>query len=581
MFNCVQPSCTQSFFEKSVIESVAATAKKIETNKSIVRPKSPIDLTLDDSREEKNDETLYDKSFSHPMLKTNNKIFTPGYRNNLLTNSQCDSSLNNEPEPPKDSFSIEPSEMEVSIEPELPDLPTQPPSPPEPPTPTRVESPKLADWGNEKNKQQGTRTDDKVSNSDDDSLFDQLNETNVNLEIRTIEDTLSHFAARTDGSIIKYSKEGDSFTFHEFWLRVRCPALIAFNTRRLNSVELKHLHHIIYSTEKTYQTASQPASQRRQTTVSQRSTDDLDKSLPDEKSFVFRTRTSTLANENETAPIDSDVANHDDDNDDDESDHSAALFDNSNTSNTTPLGDKNISISNFDFDPSADELSVRSASPSPVLNTKSARMSGLNASILLNSASRKRSITTTPQRPTLDSSITTPRRKYRRYSRPKKSIFTDSDDDSDNSSQELIPKRTSKIVNVEPIEIDSSDDAMHVDSVPQPSSAPTTPQKSVKSLQRRSVSYNPQAKKVLPIERVAPPPSRPSSSPQSDTPINLADYGLSEDKKLSKIEKKSLMEMCLPYGLKKTMGKRAMESKLNEIYGMYSEGGCGVFSALF
>ena len=36
------------------------------------------------------------------------------------------------------------------------------------------------------------------------------------------------------------------------------------------------------------------------------------------------------------------------------------------------------------------------------------------------------------------------------------------------------------------------------------------------------------------------------------------------------MDKNELIEKCIPYGLKKTLGKRAMISKLNEIYSEFS-----------
>ena len=35
------------------------------------------------------------------------------------------------------------------------------------------------------------------------------------------------------------------------------------------------------------------------------------------------------------------------------------------------------------------------------------------------------------------------------------------------------------------------------------------------------------------------------------------------------MDKSELIEKCIPYGLKKTLGKRAMISKLNEVYSEY------------
>ena len=105
--------------------------------------------------------------------------------------------------------------------------------------------------------------------------------TNVNLEIRTIEDTLRYFKRDSEkGTVIKYSKEGAEFKFHDFWLRVRCPALIHFNTKVLSTEELSRLHHIIYSLQEE-SNSLQTSNQIEDTLATQK-----------EKSFVFSSRLS-------------------------------------------------------------------------------------------------------------------------------------------------------------------------------------------------------------------------------------------------------------------------------------------------
>ena len=152
----------------------------------------------------------------------------------------------------------------------------------------------------------------------------------------------------------------------------------------------------------------------------------------------------------------------------------------------------------------------------------------------------------------------TPKRRYRRFSRPK-SFFNDSDDSMNDSLQDFLDNP--KLLNRNPIEICSS---------PEPevqvNSAPTTPkktvkEKAVKSLQQRSVSYTPTTPKVM-KQKESPKKKQATIT----TPINLADFGLAEDDTLKKMEKNQLIEKCTPYGIKKTLGKRAMMSKLNEIY---------------
>lgn len=132
----------------------------------------------------------------------------------------------------------------------------------------------------------------------------------------------------------------------------------------------------------------------------------------------------------------------------------------------TPVVERNINLSNFDFDPSDDEVknnSEHEVSPrespvelssdesndeSPILNSK--RLSGLNASILLNSASRKRKITE-------KSHEATPTRQYRKFSRPK-SIDSDSSFEIDFS----YAVKKALVVNENPIEICSSPDEVRV-----------------------------------------------------------------------------------------------------------------------
>ena len=102
------------------------------------------------------------------------------------------------------------------------------------------------------------------------------------MEIRTIEDTLRQFKQESEtGTVIKHSKEGAEFKFHDFWLRVRCPALIHFNTKVLSTEELSRLHHIIYSLqEESCQASSEPCNEKEDTLTTQNK----------EKSFVFSSR---------------------------------------------------------------------------------------------------------------------------------------------------------------------------------------------------------------------------------------------------------------------------------------------------
>ena len=118
-----------------------------------------------------------------------------------------------------------------------------------------------------------------------------------------------------------------------------------------------------------------------------------------------------------------------------------------------------------------------------------------------------------------------------------------------------------KLLNRNPIEICSSPEPEV-----QANSAPTTPkktvkEKAVKSLQQRSVSYTPTTPKVMKQKE-----AQKKVQATITAPINLVDFGLAEDDTLKKMEKNQLIEKCTPYGIKKTLGKRVMISKLNEIY---------------
>ena len=370
VFNCVQPSASQSFFEQNIVSNSISEPPEKQSTKAqseYFPPPKTQDASLNETTQKtaQLDETKYDESFTHPMLKTNNKIFTPGYRNNLLTDSQCDSSLIMSPK--QDSFSIEPDDFD----PELPDLSTQGVSPfnlqeTQPKSPEKT--PSLADWNGDNNEvnlenvpavpSSPSAVSSEVSSlqvsTTDEDIFGQLNETNANLEIRTIEDTLNHFKMQSEktGTVIKYSKEGDKFSFHDFWLNVRCPALIHFNTKQLTTCELRQLHHVIYSID----TSSEPILKNyevQKSFVFKKT--EFNDTLPtplttqDEKSFVFRKRTSTLANETAL----------------DKSANSEVLFNSSKNlfgdETLTPTPKKqtklnsNIAISNFDFDPSDDE----------------------------------------------------------------------------------------------------------------------------------------------------------------------------------------------------------------------------------
>ena len=180
----------KTFFEQSVIEGVHRTpscesnkesAPEIATQWDSLSERS-LERTPADEKvtEQTVDATQYDDSFSHPMLKTNNRIFDPGYRNNLLTASQCDSSLVlTEKEVQKasinhqDSFAIGPIELDDSPgnEPEVQEIAQS----------KSKDSQQLADWETSKlnvdlEQVPAVPSSPSVHSTDESELFDQLNE---------------------------------------------------------------------------------------------------------------------------------------------------------------------------------------------------------------------------------------------------------------------------------------------------------------------------------------------------------------------------------------------------------------------
>ena len=191
--------------------------------------------------------TVYNEvSFRHPDLVRNNNIFAEDYSCNLLTVSQQEpitSPICKRSSEQDESFDFLNSTKKRKLDP--PDDPLMHPSIPKEPTPQKP----LANWNSPVN-----LSDDRMEtqSSADASLFNQLNETQFDFQIRTISDAMHELQADafTNGDIEKLSKTG-SLKFHKFWLKIRCPLLIGISTKNLTHMELTELHTMIYSVDQS------------------------------------------------------------------------------------------------------------------------------------------------------------------------------------------------------------------------------------------------------------------------------------------------------------------------------------------
>ena len=221
--------------------------------------------------------TVYDESFDNPILQTKNRIFDPKFRNDLLTSSQQDSSLLSQGKEPtanqsngrddnnatmSDGFEPEEATKNIQDDPEVlegfQDSQNN----------HREAEKDLADW-NEKSivrpdiewpEKAVTLSDSESSSSNNSSQIPQIpkpfptsvstvpqsipgratlsnettilsktnidrqiNETQFDLEIRTLSNTLDSLRknSSTDGDLLKYSKSGKLFKFHRFWVSLR------------------------------------------------------------------------------------------------------------------------------------------------------------------------------------------------------------------------------------------------------------------------------------------------------------------------------------------------------------------------
>ena len=226
--------------------------------------------------------TVYDESFENPILKPKNRIFDPKFRNDLLTLSQQDSSLLSLGKESADNFDgnandnnatmsdgFEPEEATKNnqgddpevleglqdsqnnhreVEKDLADWNEKPigrpniewpekavtlsdsessssnnssqiPQIPKP-FPTGTSTKKMT---NENQTIDGRTTLNETTLLSKTNIDRQINETQFDLEIRTLSNTLESLrkSSSNDGDLLKYSKSGKLFKFHRFWVALR------------------------------------------------------------------------------------------------------------------------------------------------------------------------------------------------------------------------------------------------------------------------------------------------------------------------------------------------------------------------
>ena len=242
-----------------------------ELSRKATGPASQFDLS------DWGENTVYDESFDNPILQTKNRIFDPKFRNDLLTSSQQDSSLLSQGKEPVANQSDGPDDnnatMSDGFEPEEAtknnqDDPEVLEGVQDSQNNHREAEKDLADW-NEKSagrpdiewpEKAVTLSDSESSSSNNYSQIPQIpkpfptgastvrqsivnratlsnettilsktnidrqiNETQFDLEIRTLSNTLESLrkSSSTNGDLIKYSKSGKLFKFHRFWVSLR------------------------------------------------------------------------------------------------------------------------------------------------------------------------------------------------------------------------------------------------------------------------------------------------------------------------------------------------------------------------
>ena len=446
--------------------------------------------------------------------------------------------------------------------------------------------------------------DSSEENSQNSTFFNQVNETQMNLSILEIQPSFEKFRklALENGDLIKFSKTG-SVRFHRFWVEIRCPRLLSISTKNLTQEELKNLHRVIYSsqndeneTKSLMKTILEKSSKNNQPCSSENFSE---KSFSSEKS----PEKNSTAVENDPILIESEpeesyifsskTKKHD---------FSQNLFDHSSNSerevSPNPLETNAFSF-NHSFSDSDPELK---SDTNPEINNSSTPCREKTFEKLQSESSKSLDNKNLEISDHVERNLfSLDERNASKSPEPSKNEIidlsqSDDDDDSQSPSMEAINEKISRTIH------ENFDFSMNAPMSPQmtnfdfslnapisphvtnfdldlrspeimpwcpfsdeklPNSAPVTPikprkpltkisknsenSKSVKKLQRRSISLTPK------------PPEREKSEEE----IRV----LNEAKVLyDQMSKDQLIENCVKFGMKKSLGKREMIIKLKEIY---------------
>ena len=446
--------------------------------------------------------------------------------------------------------------------------------------------------------------DSSEENSQNSNFFNQVNETQMNLSILEIQPSFEKFRklALENGDLIKFSKTG-SVRFHRFWVEIRCPRLLSISTKNLSQEELKNLHRVIYSsqndeneTKSLMKTILEKSSKNNHPSSSEKISEKLFSSekSPEKNSTALENDHILIESEPEQSYIfSSKTKKHD---------FSQNLFDHSSNSerdvSPNPLETNAFSF-NHSFSDSDPELK---SDTNPEINNSSTPCREKTYEKPRSESSES------PNNKYLEISDNVERNLFSSGARneskspePSKNEIidlsqSDDDDDSQSPSMEAINEKISRTIH------ENFDFSMNAPMSPQtanfdfsmnapisphvsnfdldlkspeimpwcpfsdeklPNSAPVTPikprkpltkisknsenTKSVKKLQRRSISLTPK------------PPERKKSEEE----IRV----LNEAKVLyDQMSKEQLIENCVKFGMKKSLGKREMIIKLKEIY---------------
>lgn len=507
------------------------------------------------------DTTVYSQaSFQNPNLKRNNAIFKSCFKSSVFSMSQLESppspdsppSPENPPSPREETLADEKSFVfhKSGTKRKSSQSTPSPDSPPSPKEETLVDEKSFVfhKSGTKRKSSQSTASEAKQprqsqylppasnflrplaswnspleedTNLDEQntSFMNQLNETRMELQINTIEGALTELRvdALQNGDLLKLSSTGDRVRFHSFWVRARCPALLKLNTKTLSTTELKELHNVMYSSSLQE--------------VPQLSSDD---------DGVF---TSPVLKTSRTSKGSKDSFSQNTVLSGDDEDEPSIII------------QKSKPISNQPEMPVPLESPMNSSNLSAGLFDKSSHS--------LNSFDRIRRSPSPMDIPLPD--FTPEPLQPRSFNWNKPAIILSSDDEPlelDMSRLNVINEDIS-ILNIEEEFESQPPESFRLPETKSGecmNSAPTTPRKrkqknnDVRSLNRRSISLN---------------PNQATSSPLVTTRVKSAvelkvfhDAGVIYDK----MEKEDLIEECAKFGMKRSLGKRVMITKLKEIH---------------